>query len=160
MGDLLKTKPGEEELNFYQSAPRPEIDDAKVAAHGIRKLTGEHLTLYTDLPASPEIDELPHVFDAAVPQWQGSFGVAATKVAKWRIWGYLVQDKAKFQAAGLYPDDLPDFANGYQRGFEFWLLRTTNHLLSPPLAVARRNACRHVSLAGWRGTALVLRRDG
>ena len=150
LGDLLKTKPGEEELNFYQSAPRPEIDDAKVAAHGIRKLTGEHLTLYTDLPASPEIDELPRVFDAAVPQWQAYFGVAETKVAKWRIWGYLVQDKAKFQAAGLYPDDLPDFANGYQRGFEFWLLEQ-------PTTYYRRHLLlhegTHAAMYHWLGGA-------
>ncbi|HTN76366.1 MAG TPA: hypothetical protein VL096_14005 [Pirellulaceae bacterium] len=121
LGDLLKKKPGEEEINFPDSAPLPTIDEEKVAAQGIRKLVGKHLTLYTDVPSSPEIDELPRVFDAAVPQWQAYFHVADAKVAKWQVWGYLMQDKAKFQAAGLYPDDLPEFAHGYQRGHEFWL---------------------------------------
>jgi hypothetical protein len=35
--------------------------------------------------------------------------------------GYLVGNKERFQGAGLMPDDLPPFLNGYQRGSEFWM---------------------------------------
>src|SRR5688500_9356943 len=30
----------------------PEINEAKVAAAGVRKLSGRHITIYTDLPAA------------------------------------------------------------------------------------------------------------
>jgi hypothetical protein len=120
LGDLLKTPEGRE-TNFYTSAPLPVIDEEKVEAHGIRKLSGQHLALYTDLPSSPEVDELPMVFDQAVPQWRDYFEVEKEKAEKWKIWGYLIKDKQKFVDAGLYPADLPAFPNGFQRGHEFWL---------------------------------------
>ena len=47
----------------------PQHDVARLADAGIRRLTGKHLTLYTDLPTQREVDELPEVFDRAVPQW-------------------------------------------------------------------------------------------
>ena len=56
------------------AAPR-QVDDARARAAGIRKLTSKHLVLYTDLPSDPEIDQLPAVFDQAVPQWAAYFGV-------------------------------------------------------------------------------------
>ena len=45
------------------------LDEERIQAHGIRKLAGKHLTLYSDLPARPEIEELPAIFDAAISQW-------------------------------------------------------------------------------------------
>src|SRR5664279_4771397 len=45
-------------------------DDARIKAAGIRKLSGEHLTLYTDLPSTRAVDELPALFDQAYSQWQ------------------------------------------------------------------------------------------
>ena len=99
----------------------PRIDEERVAAAGIRKLTGKHLTLYTDLPAAPAIEELPLVFDAAIPQWSEYFVVDASVAESWQQVGYLMQDKARFVAAGLLPNDLPAFLHGYQRGSELWL---------------------------------------
>ena len=99
----------------------PQIDEQRVAATGIRKVTGKHLTLYTDLPESPAIEELPDVFDAAIPQWAEYFGVDATVTESWRQVGYLMQDKQRFVTAGLLPNDLPPFRHGYQRGAELWL---------------------------------------
>jgi len=98
----------------------PKIDDAKAAAAGIRKLAGKHITIYTDVPESDEIAELPTIFDAAVPLYCQYFGVDPAKIADWKVVGYLVQDKERFQGAGLFPDNLPPFPNGYTRGSEFW----------------------------------------
>jgi hypothetical protein len=98
----------------------PEIDDAKAAAAGIRKLTGKHLILYTDLPPAAEVDELPTVFDQAVPLWCDYFAVPREKTAQWKLVGYLLKDKERFVGAGLFPPTLPDFPNGFQRGSEFW----------------------------------------
>jgi hypothetical protein len=98
----------------------PQIDDAKVAAAGIRKITGRHLTLYTDVPAAADVDELPAVFDQAVLQWSEYFGVPAGKTADWKLVGYLIRDKERFIGTGLFPPNLPDFPNGFQRDSEFW----------------------------------------
>lgn len=100
------------------------IDEKKAASLGIRKVEGTHLTLFTDLPADPDIDELPKVFDLAIPQWCDYFNVPAAKLVGWKIRACLVKDKEKpeaFQAADLMPKDLPPFPYGYQRDFEFWL---------------------------------------
>jgi hypothetical protein len=141
LGDLLETPPGQEDLNFYTSAPKPTIDEERVQSHGIRKLAGKHLTLYTDLPPGEEVDALPRVFDAAVPQWAEYFHVEPARVAEWKLWGYVMLDPEKFRAAGLFPDDLPDFPNGYQRGHEFWLYEQ-------PSAYYRRHLMLHEGTHG------------
>jgi len=99
----------------------PRIDEERVVAAGIRKLAGKHLTLYTDLPEAPAVEELPRVFDAAMPQWSEYFGVDAAAAESWRQVGYLMQDKTRFVTAGLLPKDLPTFLHGYQRGSELWI---------------------------------------
>lgn len=87
---------------------------------GIRRLAGKHLVLVTDLKSSPAVDELPAVFDQAFPQWCAYFGVDAVKHADWQVTGYIMHDRARFDAAGLAPADLPPFLNGYARPKEFW----------------------------------------
>jgi hypothetical protein len=101
----------------------PAIEEGKVAAAGIRKLTGKHLTLYTDLPADagPAVDELPRVFDAAVPLWCEYFGVDPAKPAEWKIVGSLMKDKERFLGAGLYSENLPPFPHGFAQGSQVWL---------------------------------------
>lgn len=100
----------------------PQFDEGKIATAGIRKVTGKHLTLYTDLPATvEEANQLPQAFDAAVPQWAKYFGVDEAQLADWKLIGCVMESKPRFQGAGLYPGDLPDFPNGYQRGSQFWL---------------------------------------
>src|SRR5262249_14224219 len=78
-------------------------------------------TLYTDLPSSLAVDELPGVFDQAFLQWCAYFGIDEKDHADWRMTGYLIKDKVRFTAAGLLPDDLPPFLNGYCRGHEIWV---------------------------------------
>ena len=98
----------------------PQVDDAKVAATGIRKLASDHLVLYTDLPAAPNVDELPAVFDQAVPQWCQYFGIPQEQTAKWKLAGCLMRDKERFAGTGLLPVNIPDFVHGFQRGSQFW----------------------------------------
>lgn len=98
----------------------PKVDADRLAAAGIRTITGKHLTLFTDLAADQAIDGLPAVFDLAVPQWCDYFHVDRSDAARWQARGYLMKAAAPFKAAGLLPDDLPQFANGYTRGNEFW----------------------------------------
>jgi hypothetical protein len=100
----------------------PVVEEGKVAAAGIRKLTGKHLVLYTDLPAgNPAVEELPAVFDAAVPVWCEFFGVDPAKLADWKIVGSLMKDQERFLGAGLYRENLPPFPHGYSQGSQLWL---------------------------------------
>ncbi len=104
-----------------QRLPRPEIDVARAAVAGIRKISGKHLDLYTDLPPSDEVDQLPHVFDLAVPQWCEYFQIDAEAVESWKMIGHIIDRRERFAGTGLLPDDLPPFLNGYQRGWQFWV---------------------------------------
>ena len=102
------------------SADAPQIDRQRLGAAGIRTVAGKHLTLYTDLPPDETIDALPGVFDMAVAQWCDYFAVDRGDAALWQARGCLMSDAAPFKAAGLLPDNLPQFANGYTRGHAFW----------------------------------------
>jgi hypothetical protein len=99
----------------------PPVDDERIAAQGIRKLTGNRLTLYTDLPLSDEIAALPELIDQAYPQWCRYFNKGEWLERAWPVRGALMNDKAKFVAAGLLPPELPPFPHGFSRSHEIWL---------------------------------------
>jgi hypothetical protein len=100
---------------------QPPIDDARLAADGIRKLGGKHLTLYTDVPPSSEIEILPAVFDQAFPQWCKYFHVSAQEHADWHVLGCLVRDKPRFIRCGMMPDNLPVVHEGYFALGRLWV---------------------------------------
>lgn len=133
---------------FAQPVPvLSELDPNRVAAMGIRKIEGRHLTLYTDLPTTPAVDELPAVFDLAVPQWCAYFDVDYAKVKEWRLRGSVMQQSERFQQAGLLPTDLPPFRNGFNRGLEFWLYEQ-------PSDYYRRHLMLHEGTHGFMQTQL------
>jgi len=102
-------------------SPRRRIDERTAASAGIRKIGGEHLTLYTDLPKAEEIERLPALFEQAIPQWCAYFEVPPAQISEWKLNGFLIKDKAPFAETGLLPGDLPEFRNGFARGSELWL---------------------------------------
>ncbi len=116
-------------------APRP-VDEARARAAGIRKLTGRHLVLYTDVPSSPEVDRLPAIFDLAVPQWAEYFGIDPAKTRSFQAQGFLIADRRKFEALGLMPTGDDKFEHGISRGREFWLF-------DQPTAYYRRHLMLH-----------------
>ncbi|MEN6405657.1 MAG: hypothetical protein ABFC77_04210 [Thermoguttaceae bacterium] len=122
------------------------IDDARVSAAGIRKLSGRRLTLYTDLSGS-EIDQLPELFDQAFLQWCEYFHVHPKDWPNWRMTGCLMKDKARFAQAGLLPDDLPPFENGYSVGDRLWLNEQ-------PSDYYRRHLLLHEGTHGFMNTVL------
>jgi hypothetical protein len=99
----------------------PQVDERKITATGIRKLAGDHIVIYTDLPAARDIDELPKIFDAAIPLWCEYFGVNRTAADDWKVVGSVMKDKERFAGVGLYPDNLPPFPHGYCRGSQLWV---------------------------------------
>jgi hypothetical protein len=128
------------------SVPMP-IDDAKVAAAGIRKLSSKHLTLYTDLPPSEEIEQLPAIFDQAFPQWCDYFQTDPAEHPQWSMIGFLMKDKARFQQAGLLPESLPPFEHGFSYDYMLWLY-------DQPSDYYRRHLLLHEGTHGWMNTIL------
>ena len=100
---------------------RLQVDEARAAQAGIRKLSAKHLRLFTDLPASAEVDALPAAFDQALPQWCQYFGVETAAHADWWVTGFLMNDASRFRQVGLLPDDLPAFERGFSRAYDLWL---------------------------------------
>jgi hypothetical protein len=141
-----------EDRDVSESRPVPasgrrEIDEAKGASLGIRKLTGQHITLFTDLPRDAEVDVLPEVFDQAFGQWCDFFMQSREKLAGWRMRGFLIRDKARFQQSGMVPADLPVFPNGYSRNDELWLNEQ-------PSDYYRRHLFLHEGTHGFMNTVL------
>ena len=124
-----------------------DFDPTRAKAGGLRELVGQHLTLYTDLPSSPSVDELPQVFDAAVPQWARYFCVDEARLADWRMRGFLIVDKERFRAVGAVPDSLPNFPHGYSAGFDLWLF-------DQPSDYYRRHLLLHEGTHGFMNTVL------
>jgi hypothetical protein len=129
------------------ASPSRAIDESRVRAAGIRKLESKRLTLYTDLPPSAAVEELPEAFDQAFPQWCAYFGVETGTHADWRMTGYLIKDKLRFEAAGLLPRDLPPFLNGFSRQRELWLYDQTSDYY-------RRHLLLHEGTHGFMATVL------
>lgn len=101
--------------------PAREVDVQRAAAAGLRELTGQHVRIFTDLPSSPAVDELPAVFDAAIPLWAKYFDLDESSVHG-KFLGFVVGDREKFAALNLLPEENRDFVNGYARNYEFWLV--------------------------------------
>ena len=95
---------------------------------GLRLLEGRHLVLATDRPvrAGDGVAELPAVFDEAFAAWCRHYGMDPADHADWRCFGCLVVDRERFRAAGLLPDTLPPFENGFCDRNRFWLLDQSN----------------------------------
>ncbi len=107
---------------FGADAGPRQVDVPRVTAAGVRVLDGKYVRLLTDLPASPAVDELPRVFDAAVPLWAEYFHVPDAQIAGKRWLACVVANRQRFAALGLTPTDNPDFINGYSHGWELWLV--------------------------------------
>ncbi|MEN1679356.1 MAG: hypothetical protein AAGJ46_07155 [Planctomycetota bacterium] len=99
--------------------PRPLVEE-KLEALGIRVVRGDVLTLVTDLPPSPAVDELPRVATTAVEAFAEYFEL--TPPAGWRVQAFVMGDRERFAAAGLLPPaEHADFANGLSMGYELWV---------------------------------------
>lgn len=123
---------------------RSEIRDRAEAA-GLQSYSSKHLTLYTDIRDSKSLEEIPGIFDLAVPQWAKFFDVAPQRIADWHMTGFVMQDADRFQRAGLLPSDLPPFLHGYQRGNQFWVYEQ-------PSVYYRRHLVLHEGTHGFMAT--------
>ena len=146
LGELAEPQ-ADSAARMMPDVQRLQVDDAKAAAEGIRKLTSKRLTLYTDLPSSPEIDRLPALFDQAFPQWCAYFGIDPAAHDDWSMTGFLMREKLCFHTAGLLPDHLPPFRNGYSVNHELWMY-------DQPSDYYRRHLLLHEGTHGFMNTLL------
>ena len=84
------------------------MDLERVKANGIRVLDSDHVQLFTDLPESIDLSDLPKVLDLAIPQWCEYFEVDSAEVKDWKIRACVIKDRARFDKAGLIPKLLPE----------------------------------------------------
>jgi len=117
------------------------IDDPRLLQAGLHKISSARLTLYTDLPITPEIDELGRVFDAAYPQWCAFFGITPDS-RPWKMTGFLMKDPRPFRELGVLPSWLPPFANGFSVGNVLWIYEQ-------PSAYYRRHLLIHEGTHGF-----------
>lgn len=112
--------PGWAQRDSAETARREAIA-RKATAAGLERYASRHLTLYTDIRDNRFIEELPAIFDLAVPQWREYLDVPKAKLADWHMTGFVMLDADRFRRLGLLPQDLPPFLHGYQRGTQFWV---------------------------------------
>ncbi len=110
------------------------LDLERIKAAGLQVQAGQHLTLITDARDRADVAQFTTVFDLAVEQWCQYFSIDPQRTARWRVTGCVMVDRERFVRAGLFPDDLPIFPAGYQRGSMLWLYAQqgdyyTRHLL-------------------------------
>ena len=95
---------------------------------GLRVLESAHLFLATDRPArdGDGVDDLPRVFDEAFAAWCRHYRLTPESLPTWRAFGCLVVDRERFRTAGLLPDAIPEFVNGFCDRNRFWLMDQSN----------------------------------
>jgi hypothetical protein len=98
-----------------------KIDLERVAAHGIRLLESEHLLLFTDTRQEIGVEEFPRAFDLAVGHWCNYFSIDKKRAKQWKMRAFIIENKDRFQKAGLFPDSLPPFPAGFQFGRDMWV---------------------------------------
>ncbi|MBQ7814001.1 MAG: hypothetical protein IJ387_05845 [Thermoguttaceae bacterium] len=92
--------------------PFPAINEKKAAELGIRRIEGKNVTLTTDLPPSPGVDQIPAALDAAIPHICRFFNVDERKFENWKINAFLMGNVDSFIEIGVL-DGPPRFLYGY-----------------------------------------------
>jgi len=90
----------------------PPINEKKAAELGIRRVEGKNVTLTTDLPPSPGVDQIPAALDAAIPHICRFFNVDEQKFENWKINAFLMGNVDSFIEIGVL-DGPPRFLYGY-----------------------------------------------
>jgi len=108
--------------------PSVQALEASARRAGLRVLEGDHLVLATDRPAraGDGVEDLPRIFDEAWAAWCKHYALDPGTHREWRAFGCLVVDRERFRTAGLLPETIPDFANGYCHGHRFWMADQSN----------------------------------
>ncbi|MBQ9812941.1 MAG: hypothetical protein IJM54_06470 [Thermoguttaceae bacterium] len=93
----------------------PEIDENKVKALKMRVIERGHIRLYTDLPKSDDVDQIPEALDAAIPHICKFFEIDASRFDNLRVEAFLMSDVNSFIDIHALNGE-PRFLYGYSMG--------------------------------------------
>jgi hypothetical protein len=100
--------------------PERPVDESLLKQNGIRRLESKHLTLYTDLPASEQVDNLPTLFDQLIPLLCHYFELNHRHYETFKVEGFLIDDFEKFQQGGAV-HQVPELRHGYALRCRIWV---------------------------------------
>ncbi len=98
--------------NWQQLRIFPEVDESAATSAGIRILSENQIRLYTDLPKSPFVDEIPKILDRGLKRLFDYFQLDPNENGLPKYDAFLICDRSKFQALGIF-NGVPEFDNGY-----------------------------------------------
>ncbi len=90
----------------------PPINEKKAAELGVRRIEGKNVTLTTDFPPSPGVDQIPAALDAAIPHICRYFEIDERKFENWKVNAFLMRNVDSFIEIGVL-DGPPRFLYGY-----------------------------------------------
>lgn len=101
---------------------RPELNERRLQASGIRIHRGRRLILLTDVHQD-SLAALPALADRLFDALEAHFGTLApaSDGSSFQVTGCLIQEKARFRSAGLLPTTDFSFQHGRHLNYQFWM---------------------------------------
>ena len=102
-----------------------QVQDTDAAAAGDTAMvvrSGQYITVTSDVLTANEADELIAAFGAAAKQWAEFWKLPQGALDQWHTKACVIKDKQRFVAAGLIPQQVPDFKFGYALDNRIWVM--------------------------------------
>lgn len=148
LADVLQPEPA------LARALLPQYEEASLQEQGIRKVSGDHLIVYTDL-AAEKVRPALRLLNQLYPFLVKRFGEPSSTQPPqtWKITGHVMADRELFRTMDLLPDDLPSFPAGISRDKVFWILDQVTDYYRNHLLLHEATHCFMDSALGGRGPA-------
>lgn len=115
---------------------RPDVNELRLTASGIRAVRSRRLILLTDLPPG-DVDRIPGIADELFLALQKHFGPLppAADGSEFQVTGCCMADSDAFLSAGLMADGRPEFEHGRHLNYRFWMRDQTDDYYRRHLAL-------------------------
>ena len=111
-------------LNRRQRLPddRPSINELRLQEAGISRYESRRLVLLSDIPED-RVAEFPQMADSLFAALEKHFGKLSKAIdgSEFQVTGHLIEDEARFRAAGLMPSTTFTFEHGRHLNYQFWM---------------------------------------
>ncbi|MGL4593819.1 MAG: hypothetical protein ACRCUY_03715 [Thermoguttaceae bacterium] len=108
-----------------QWPPNPPFNEDALKKEGGRRLDGKHIALFTDLPASTEIDAYPDYFDKMVGLLCDLFQLKKENYENFHVEVFLIDNIDRFKSSGAVRQ-VPKLRTGYELRGRIWLLNQSS----------------------------------
>jgi hypothetical protein len=108
-------------LTLSGLAQETNSTNPRLLPEGFSRVSGQYVDLITDMPLNQELQEIPVVFDLAIPKWCEMFSMDIDDVKDWHGEVFVMLERQRFVNAGLIPAHLPEFPYGFQSGDQMWV---------------------------------------